>query len=137
MDGNNGNPVWPNAAVRPNFFLGVPQPLSVLEMVAAWFGIDVRTLPRETDTTVGTSSVRIDAYPRQRMGIIISNTGANSMVFGWSSSMVYPNGILLQAGFAFQLTWQDDMELLLHGINAISTGSGTTCHVVENVLAGA
>jgi hypothetical protein len=136
MAGSPPNNLGPSPFVRPDFFAGVPQPLQLLEMVAAWFGIDVRTVVRGKSTTVSTTGIAIDAYAGQRMGVIVSNTGAGNVVINHAATDTYPNGIMLLPGYSLSLNWQDDMQLVNYPLFAVSTGGGTTVHVWENVLSG-
>jgi hypothetical protein len=130
------NNLGPSPLVRPDFFAGVPQPLQLLELVAAFFGVDVRTVVRSKSTTVSTTGIAIDAYAGQRVGAIISNTGATQVVINHAATDTYPNGIAIPAGLALTLSWYEDMQLLNYPLFAVSTGAGTTVHIWENVLAG-
>jgi len=136
MGGSPPNNLGPSPFVRPDFFAGRPQPLQLLELVAAVFGVDVRIVVRGKSTTVSTTGVQIDAYPGQRVGVIISNTGATQVVINHAATDTYPNGIAIPAGLALTLTWYEDMQALNFPLFAISTGAGTTVHIWENVLAG-
>lgn len=129
--------VGPNAATRPDFFLGAPQPLQVLELLTAYYGCIPRTIPRESDLSPGASALVCGTYPGQRMGILISNTGSNQVAVGFSAAVTLTTGIAILAGYALEFNFLTDLQLVTYPLWVIATGGATsTVHVVENVFAG-
>ena len=132
--GSNGPFGW----VRPNFFEGVPQVLNAEEFVAAWYGVQVRTRNRRTDTTVSTTAIQLDAYPRQRAMAVFSNTGSNPCVIDANENISFPNGIYLNPGMAVIINIREDWQLIEDPFWGIVGGGGnTTIHCLEVVFAGA
>jgi hypothetical protein len=137
MAGAPKDGVGPFPWVRPDFFAEAPQVLNAQEFVAAWYGVQVRTINRRQDITVSTAPIRIDTYPRQRAKAIWSNTGSGNVVIDANPQITYPNGIFLLPGMAVILDVREDWQLLQDEWWAISTGGGTTIHALEVVFAGA
>jgi hypothetical protein len=127
----------PTPITRPDFFAGLPQPLQALELLAAYYGVIPRTLPRESDLSPAGTALACGAYPGQRAGILISNTGANPVAVGFTPAVTLTTGIAIIAGYALELNFLTDLQLVNYPLWVIAAGGSTsTVHVVENVFAG-
>jgi hypothetical protein len=109
---------------------------SVRDLFTHWYGVLATTQPYETDITVGTTAVQIAEGPNPRIGRIISNTGTNNIALAFNAGVTISTGILLLQGQAFEMSWLEDGELLFRPMWVIGAGSGSTLHVIDNVLIG-
>ncbi len=108
----------------------------VRTLLAEYYGIQLRTRPRESDVTVGTTAVALGQFTRSRLNIYISNNGANPIFIGFSSAVAVNTGIQVPANGFTALTWIPDNELVIQDMFAISSAAGNAVHVVESVVEG-
>jgi hypothetical protein len=102
-----------------------------------WFyEAQIRTSPGEFDYSVGTTGIIVTQTARPRIGITISNTGANNAAISFLPAVTLATGILLLVGGNLILNWYFDGDLLIRPMYAISAGAGTTLHVLESILDG-
>lgn len=124
--GNPRLPVLPGNVAR-----------DVRTLLEAYYGLQLRTRPRESDVTVGTTAVGLGQFPRSRLAIYISNNGANAIFIGFGSTVAVNTGIQVPANGFTSLTWIPDNELLIQDMFAISSAAGNGVHVIESVVEGA
>lgn len=101
-----------------------------------FFEAAARFRPAEYDYSVGTSAIQVTSTQRQRVGAIFSNTGAANIAIGFSNGVTITTGILLLPGGTLTQRWFFDSDLLIYPMWAISSGGGSTLHVVESALDG-
>ena len=111
-------------------------PRSPRELSDWFYDALIRTSPGEFDYSVGTTGLIITQTKRPRVGITISNTGANNAAISFLAGVAIATGILLLPAGTLTLNWYFDGDLLIRPMYAISTGAGTTLHVVESILDG-
>ena len=113
-----------------------PIATDVRDLLWHYYGLQLRTRPRESDVTVGTTAVQLGQFTRSRLNIYISNNGANAIFIGFSSSVAVNQGIQVPANGFTSLTWIPDNELVMQDMFAISSVGGNAVHVVETVVEG-
>lgn len=111
-------------------------PRSPRELSDWFYDALIRTSPGEFDYSVSTTAVIVTQVARPRIGITISNTGANNAAISFLAGVAIATGILLLPAGSLTLNWYFDGDLLSRPMYAISTGAGTTLHVIESVLDG-
>jgi hypothetical protein len=110
---------------------------SVQDLLQSFYGGPLITFPHDSDYTIGTTAVAIGANRGQRIAAIMSNTGSTSFAVSFSPAVTITNGLLINPGFALNLQWYYDGDLLNRQLYAISSGAGGTLHMIEQFLAGA
>jgi hypothetical protein len=120
-----GSPPYP-----PNF-------RSVQDLLSTFYGGPLISFPHDSDYTVGTTAAALGANRGQRIAAIMSNTGSTSFSISFSSAVTITTGILVNPGFALNLEWYYDGDLLSRTLWAISSGAGGTLHMIEQFLGGA
>lgn len=101
-----------------------------------YFEAAARVRPAEFDYSIGTSAVLVTSTARQRIGAIFSNTGSGNIAIGFNNGVTITTGILLLPGGTLTQRWFFDSDLLIYPMYAISSGGGSTLHVVESALDG-
>lgn len=112
----------------------LPNVRSARELLELDYGASVVTQPRESDATVDTTAVRLGTYANGRLGIYITNNGANPIFIGFSNAVAVNTGLQVGAGGFFSMTWRMDGELVNSELWAISGAAGNPVHIVESVL---
>lgn len=111
---------------------------SAQDLLSAFYGSNIITLPHEKDFTVGTSIVTLDpARGLQAISVAISNTGTPNIFVSFNSAMASPNGFLLQTGGFLSFDWYYDGDLVQKPLYAIGAAGGGTLHVLWRMLTGA
>lgn len=117
---------------------GIQNIRSAQELLAAFYGSAVITEPIESDFTIGTTATKL---PRstvgERLGVLLSNTGATNFAIAFTSGVTITTGVLLLPGGTYFSDWYYDGDLVSRGLWAISSAAGGTIHMLERVLTGA
>ncbi len=108
----------------------------VRTLLEVYYGLQLRTRPRESDVSVGTTAVTLGQFARMRLAINLGNTGGNTVFVGFSSAVTITTGIPVPAGGFMSLNWIPDNELVMQDLWAISSLAGNGVHVVESVVEG-
>lgn len=109
-------------------------PLSARDVIAAYFGFQIRVFPRETTATVGTTAVQVTKHANQRVAVTFGNNGSNLIVVGFSPNVTTTNGYPVAPNSFLSFTWFLDGELTLYDFWAISGTAGQTLYVVQSIL---
>lgn len=109
---------------------------SLRDLVIARFGKLVVTDAIENDFTLTTTAANVSPVRYPRVGLIASNTGANSCALSFLAGVTITSGVLLQPGAALILNWIYDFDWLLKPLYAVAATGGTTLHIIENQLIG-
>jgi len=115
----------------------LPSPPSARELIALYFGRQVRLRIQESDATVGTTAVKLGTFANTRVQITIGNTGTALVVVAFNPSVTTTTGIPVQSNTGIVFNWITDNELVMYDLWAISGSSGQTVHVIESVLSPA
>jgi hypothetical protein len=111
---------------------------SARELLAAFYGGVLNTLPSESDYTIGTAAAVLCSNDLgQRIGRLLSNTGSTNFAVSYNPAVTITTGFLLLPGGTFRDDWYYDGDLVERPIYAISSGAGGTLHMLERVLVGA
>ena len=122
----------------PNGLGDFPNFQSVQQLLAAFYGSAFVTQPVESDYTIGTAAAPLGAAPGgQRVGLLLSNTGATNFALSFNSAPTITTGILLLPGGTYVSDWYYDGDLVSRPLFAIGSGAGGTLHMLERFLAGA
>lgn len=114
----------------------LPNVIEARELIEIFYGAKVATRPQESDTTVGTTVVKLGSYANTRTAVQIFNNGAAAIAVGFSNQVTASTGIPVQSNGFLQITWREDLELVNSDLWAISLSAGNSVHVVESVLSG-
>jgi hypothetical protein len=109
---------------------------SARDLIKLVRGSTIITAPQESDVTVATTAVKLGSYANTRVAITLSNTGTLTIAVGFSNAVTLTTGIVLTASGSIAINWVNDGELVMSDIWAISSGAGSTVHVVESGLRG-
>jgi hypothetical protein len=109
-------------------------PVSARDLIALYYGSQIRLQPFETTLTVGTSSVQAGKLSNQRVAVTFSNPGANLIVVGLSAGVTATSGYVVPANGFLSFTWLLDGELVMRDFWAISGTASQTLYVAESVL---
>jgi len=109
-------------------------PISARDVIAAYFGFQIRLAPRESTVTVGTSAIQATKHGNARVAVTFGNGGANPIIVGFSSAVTTTNGYPIPAGGFLSFTWFLDGELVLYDFWAISGTSAQTLYVCQSIL---
>jgi hypothetical protein len=111
---------------------------SAQDLLVAFYGGALVTLPHDSDFTVATTAVALNSSRGlQRIGVLLSNTGATNFAISYSSAVTITTGILLLPGGTFSSDWYYDGDLVERQLWAISSAAGGTIHMLERLLVGA
>jgi hypothetical protein len=111
-------------------------PRSPRELSDWFYEALIRSSPSEFDYSIAATALIITQTKRPRIGITISNTGANNAAVGFNPALTLTTGILLLPAGSLTLNWYYDGDLLIRPMFAISVAGATTLHVIESVLDG-
>lgn len=115
-----------------------PNYRDVQDLLAAFYGGALVTLPHESDYTITTSSLALSSNRGlQRIGALLSNTGTTNIAIAFSAAVTIAQGILLLPGGTFNLDWYYDGDLCSRPLYGISSAAGGTLHMIERFLVGA
>lgn len=106
-------------------------------LIAAYFGLQVRVVPRESDVSVGAAAVQLGQFANGRTAVGYSNTSANPVALGFTSGVTLTTGIILPASASLFFSWYYDNEIVFQPMWAIAGSPGNGIHVVEYVIMGA
>lgn len=109
-------------------------PLSARDVIAAYFGFQIRLAPRETTVTVGTTAVQATFHANQRVAVTFGNGGANPIIVGFSPGVTTTKGYPIAAGSFLSFTWFLDGELVMYDFWAISGTAAQTLYVCQSIL---
>jgi ABC-type Mn2+/Zn2+ transport system permease subunit len=112
----------------------VPTARSARELIAFYFGAQIRARPIETAVVVGLTAVPVGTYANTRSAITFGNCGSNLIVVGFSSGVTAAAGYPVPIGGFISFTWFLDNELVMRDFFAISGTAAQTLYVVETVL---
>lgn len=103
------------------------------KLVKGIFGIGsyVRTNP--VTQTVALTATRIAKNNPDRVGIIVSNVGSNTIYLGTGSDVSSTNGIPLFSGGSISMKYDQDFESLGEEIWGIASVAASTVYVRELV----
>lgn len=114
-----------------------PNFTSVQQLLAAFYGGALVTLPHETDYSVGTSVVALNSSRGlMRIGLLLSNTGNTNIAISFAAAPTITTGILLLPGGTYYSDWYYDGDLVERPLNAIGSLAGGTLHMLERFLVG-
>jgi hypothetical protein len=110
----------------------------VQTLLAEFYGGSLITLPHDSDYTIGTTPTALNSgRGLQRIGVLISNTGATNFAISYSPTITITTGVLLLPGGTFNSDWYYDGDLISRALYAVSSGAGGTLHMIERFLVGA
>jgi len=112
---------------------------SVQELLATFYGLAFITEPSESDYTIGTLAAALGSgFGGQRVGVLLSNTGATDFAISFNRNVTITTGILIPKGAQpFRLDWYYDGDLVSRPLFAISSAAGGTLHMLERFITGA
>jgi hypothetical protein len=112
-----------------------PSPFnSARSLIASYFGAEIRLQPYESDYSVSTTALQIGKRANQRAALYLANTGATVIAFALNSGVTTTTGLILNPTQSVTFTWFLDGEIVALDWYAISSGAGSTLHVIESVL---
>lgn len=115
-----------------------PNFLTVQDLLQVFYGGAFVTLPHDSDYTIGTTAAALSSNRGlQRVGLIVSNTGATNFAISYTAGVTITTGILLLPGGTFTSDWYYDGDLVSRTLYAVSSAAGGTLHMIERFLAGA
>ena len=112
----------------------IPNVTSARDLLMGFYGSPVYTQPVESTATIGTTATAIGNGKQQRLGILVSNTGATNFAIGFNPALTIATGALLLPGGTYNLDWYYDGDLVLRPLFAISSAGGGTLYIVERML---
>jgi len=111
---------------------------SVQELLASFYGLAFITEPIESDYTIGGATVAVGSgFGGQRVGVLLSNTGATNLAVSFKNPLTVTTGIFILPGRSFRLDWYYDGDLVSRPLYAISSAGGGTLHMLERFITGA
>ena len=109
-------------------------PLSARDLIALYFGTQIRLQPFETTLTVGTTSVQAGKLSNQRVAVTFSNPGSNLITVGFSPAVTSTSGYVVPSNGFLSFTWFLDGELVMRDFWAISGTASQTLYIAESVM---
>jgi len=109
-------------------------PISVRDLIAAYFGTQIRLQPKETTLTVGMTAVAAGALGNQRVAITFGNCGSTLITVGLSAGVVSGSGYPVAPSSFVSFTWLLDGELVMGQFYAISGSASQTLYICESVM---
>lgn len=104
----------------------------------AFYGAKIDTLPKESDFTIGTTAVALDSLIRRDcIWRALSNTGTTTIAIALNNALTITTGIVIPSGGFLLMEWRVDGDLVNRPWFAISSGAGSTLHMIERFIAGA
>lgn len=104
---------------------------STRDLLEATYGVRTGNQINPVTGTVGTTPTRIAQYNPRRLGLIISNTGAGTIVISSSKDVSLTNGLVLAGnGASVAYIWEYDFEDVCEEVWAIASAANTV-HVRE------
>lgn len=105
-------------------------------MIEQFFGFQLRTIPRESDVSVGATAVQLGHWARARIAVGLCNNGSAAVMISFQPTVTATTGIQLAAGQNIFFGWYLDNETVFYDLYGISTAGTNSVHVVEYVASG-
>lgn len=109
---------------------------SARDLLASYYGSELVSNLDESDTTVGTTAVRIARQDPANVARDITNNGANPIAFSSKPQVTATTGIQLAPGQTAYIFVLGDLDLAFCDLWAISADAGNSVHVVNTQLIG-
>ena len=111
---------------------------SAQDLLVAFYGGALVTLPHDSDFTIGTTAAQLTSNRNgMRIGYLLSNTGATNFAISFNPAVTITTGVLLLPGGTMNFDWYYDGDVVERFPWAISAGAGGTLHMLERFLTGA
>lgn len=109
--------------------------MTLQELLIGQFGVSATDI-NETTVTVGATPTQLLQNNPNRIGVLISNLGSNTIYIGFNSAVSQTTGAAVGGSNSYGAKWRDDFNTVGYARYAVSPGGSSTVYVAEIVMTG-